>query len=292
VTAYRLVSAASQMMGARIRALNEAQSLRRVQEAVANAEDREVLDRGVPMNGILTDIVLHNVDYEYRSGPPVLADVSAVIPRGKVTLLVGPSGAGKSTLLDLLLRLVEPTAGTIEANGRIASEFRLADWRGAFGYVSQDVSLFNGTVRMNLLLGCPDASGSDLIEACRLAGAERFIAALPGGYEAAVGDRGYSLSGGQRKRIGIARALIAKPSVLILDEATTSFEQSLENEMLVNIKEAMPDLTVIQVTHRLQSLASAEWIVALEHGRVTASGPYDDTSAVAQGIVSRMSDVR
>jgi ABC-type bacteriocin/lantibiotic exporter with double-glycine peptidase domain len=273
VAAYRLVTAASQMIGARVKALNDLESLRRVAEIVRSADEREIGDRGEPLTRIDTDIVLRGVDYRYLDGVPVLADVHAVIPRARVTYLVGPSGSGKSTLLDLLLRLIEPSAGSIEANGRVISAFRLDDWRRAFGYVSQDAALFNGSIRMNLLLARPDAGEAELLEACRLAGADAVLEGMPQGLDSSVGDRGYSLSGGERKRIAIARALVSRPSVLILDEATTSFEHSLELEMLARLRAARPDLTVVQVTHRLQSLGQADWVIALEAGRVTTIGP-------------------
>jgi ATP-binding cassette, subfamily B, bacterial MsbA len=280
VTSYRLVSAASQMMGARIRALNEMQSLRRIEVMVSLADKQETLNAGEPMGAIESDIALRHVDYAYTPDTPVLNDIDILIPRGRTTFLVGPSGSGKSTLLDLLLRLMEPGRGTIEANGRPASEFRLADWRRAFGYVSQEVSLFNGSIRMNLLLARPDASDEDIVAACRLAGADTFINLLSDGYDTNVGDRGYSLSGGQRKRIGIARALIRQPSVLILDEATSSFEQSLDYEILSSLKSALPDLTIIHVSHRPQSIGDADWVIMLEAGRVVACGAWEQVRTV------------
>ena len=284
VAAYRLVTAASQMIGARLKALNDLESLRRVAEIVGSADERELLDRGEGVGRIDTDIVLRGINYESVAGVRVLVDVDAIIPRGRLTFLVGPSGSGKSTLLDLLLRLIEPSAGSIEANGRQISAFRLDQWRHMFGYVSQDAALFNGSIRMNLLLARPEATDAELLEACRLAGAEVVLRMLPDGLDSTVGDRGYSLSGGERKRIAIARALVGRPSVLILDEATTSFEQSLEYEMLSQLRAARPELTIIQVTHRLQSIACADWVIALEAGRVTAAGPPSQIapSAVAQ----------
>jgi len=286
VAFYRLVSTVSLMTGARIKSLNEMQSLRRIRSLAARASEREDLARGGTLNAIETDIRVHNLDYAY-SDAPVLMGVDITIPRGKLTLLVGPSGAGKSTLLDLLLRLIEPQNGTIEANGRSAAEFRLLDWRHAFGYVSQDVSLFNGTIRMNLLLSRPEATEEDLAAACRLAKADVFIEALPERYDASIGDRGYSLSGGQRKRIAIARALVGRPSVLVLDEATTSFEQSLERELLQGIRAALPGLTIIQVSHRLQSFAEADWVVALDAGRVVATGPPESIAGLAHQFVTQ-----
>ena len=272
VAFYRLISAVSLMTGARIKSLNELQSLRRVRALVRKAATPEDLVTGVPLASIDTSLDVRGLTYAYGE-TTVLRDITVTIPRGKVTFVVGPSGAGKSTLLDLLLRLMAPQRGTIEANGRAASEFRLGDWRRAFGYVSQDVTLFNGTIRMNLELARPDATEEEIVAACRLAQADAFIAALPKRYDTVVGDRGYSLSGGQRKRVAIARALVGRPSVLILDEATTSFEQSLEYDILRAIKAVLPHLTVIQVTHRQQSLSDADWVIVLEAGHIMAEGP-------------------
>jgi ABC-type multidrug transport system fused ATPase/permease subunit len=289
VAFYRLSSAVSQMTGARIKSLNELHSLARIHVLAAKAGDREDLDTGEPMTSIETDVRFRNLDYAYGE-TPVLSGIDATIPRGKVTFLVGPSGAGKSTLLDLLLRLMEPQAGDIEVNGRLAREFRLRDWRRAFGYVSQDVSLFNGTIRMNLMLPRPGATDAELVAACRLARVDEFVASLPLGYDTVVGDRGYSLSGGQRKRIAIARALMTNPSVLILDEATTSFEQSLERDILRGIKSALPDLAIVQVTHRVRSFADADWVIMLEGGRVVTTGPVASAAALGLPLVPHDSE--
>jgi ABC-type multidrug transport system fused ATPase/permease subunit len=288
VAFYRLVSAVSLMTGARIKSLNEMHSLRRVSAMAAKADEREDLFSGDCLKTIYTDISVRSLSYGYGE-TPVLSDIDVTIPKGKVTFLVGPSGAGKSTLLDLLLRLIEPQAGTIEANSRPACAFRLSDWRHAFGYVSQDVSLFNGTIRMNLLLSRPDATHGDLVQACRLARADAFIDALPQGLDTSIGDRGYSLSGGQRKRLAIARALVGNPSVLILDEATTSFEQSLEQDILRGIKAELPQLTIVQVTHRVQSIGDADWIIMLDAGRVVATGPPHCVAQINQPLVSPVS---
>lgn len=276
---YRLVSAGSTAMASRVKALNELHSVRLVNDLVRCAECREEREIGLPIDCIETDICFSGVGFSYDMDRAVLEEVHAMIPRAKVTFLIGPSGAGKSTLLDILMRLIKPTTGCTEVNGRSAAEFRLQDWRRCFGYVSQDASLFNGSIRMNLQLAKPNASNAEIEEACRLAGAESFIRALPDTYDTLVGDRGHSLSGGQRKRIAIARAIISRPSVLILDEATTSFEQTLERELIKEMRIALPDITVIQVTHRLQSTGDADWVIAMQDGRVFASGPWQDVQA-------------
>lgn len=273
---YRLFTAASQLMSARVRALNDVHSVRLVHRMATQVVEREDREHGAPIRRIETDLHLRNLGYTYDGSRAVLRNVDAVVPRGAVTLLLGVSGAGKSTLLDLLLRLAEPTEGAVEANGRPAHDFNLAQWRRCFGYVSQEVSLFNGTIRSNLLMARPEATEADLIEACRLAGAADFVTSLPAGLDTHVGDRGHTLSGGQRKRIGIARALINSPSVLILDEATASIEQSLEDEILESIRAAKPDLTVLQVTHRPRHRMNPDWVIELEHGAVVMNGPWTE----------------
>jgi ABC-type bacteriocin/lantibiotic exporter with double-glycine peptidase domain len=270
---YRLFTAGSQWMSARTRALTDVHSAQMVHDLAAQTVEYEDREKGAPISAIDTDIVFDGVTFSYDAGRSALVGVDAVIPKGRLTFLLGPSGSGKSTMLDLLLRLTEPGAGRIVANGQSAETFNLSQWRRCFGYVSQDVSLFNGSIRMNLLLARPEATAAEIAEACRLAGAEAFIEALPQGYDTVVGDRGHTLSGGQRKRIAIARALINRPSVLILDEATSAFEQDLEREVLLSIRESMPGLTLIQVTHRPQAAGDGDWVIALASGRVVATGP-------------------
>jgi ABC-type bacteriocin/lantibiotic exporter with double-glycine peptidase domain len=273
---YRLFTAGSQLAAARTKALNDSQSARLVHRLSIQNVEFEDRERGLSISRIETDIRIEGVSFTYQSDRAALQDVHAVVPHGRRTFLLGPSGAGKSTLLDLLLRLVEPQQGRVEVNGRSAPDFNLSQWRRCFGYVSQDAALFNGSIRMNLVLARPEASEDELVEACRLAGAAEFIEQLPDRYETVVGDRGHGLSGGQRKRVAIARALINKPSVLILDEATSAFEQNLEAEILGSIARTMPALTIIQVTHRPQAIADGDWVIALEEGRVVASGPPED----------------
>lgn len=276
---YRLVSAASTAAAARVKALNELHSLDVINQLLSRSIEREDVQEGTPLVALRGDIQLRDIHFAYDINQPVLSGVTATIPYGKTTLLVGPSGSGKSTLLDLLMRLEVPWHGAIEVMGQTASAYRLADWRRQFGYVSQEATLFNGDIAMNLRLANPDASDTEMAQACHLAGAEAFIAALPNGYATVVGDRGFSLSGGQRKRIAIARALIRKPSVLILDEATTSFEQSLEQSMLSALRKAMPDLTIIQVTHRLAHQEGVDWVVALQGGKIVTEGAWENTQS-------------
>jgi ABC-type bacteriocin/lantibiotic exporter with double-glycine peptidase domain len=278
---HRLFTTASQFMSARTRVMNDVHSARLVDALASEAIQQEDRLGGASISRIHTDIVFENVAFQYLDGRVALQGVDARIPEGRLTFLLGPSGAGKSSLLDLLLRLTEPTTGRIVANGRPIADFNVAQWRRCFGYVSQDVTLFNGSVKMNLQLAKPDASEEEIVRMCRLAGAHEFIAALPMGYDTIVGDRGHSLSGGQRKRVAIARALMNAPSVLILDEATSAFEQSLETEILTSIAQAVPDLTIVQVTHRPHAPADGDWVIALQAGLVVTNGPPSSVHGLA-----------
>jgi ABC-type multidrug transport system fused ATPase/permease subunit len=287
VAFYRLIVAASLMMSSRVKMLNEAHSLTEVLRMTGAPVEREDREHGMPITRVESDIRFSGLGYTYDSGVAALAGIDATIPRGRLTLLLGPSGSGKSTLLDVLLRLTNPTEGAVLVNGQDTRSFNLAQWRGCFGYVSQEAALFYGSILMNLRLARPEASKAEIEAACRLAGAHEFIEALPQGYETIVGDRGYTLSGGQRKRIAIARALMRNPSVLVLDEATTGFEHSLEQDMLRDLKAAMPDLTLIQVTHRLQHAEKADWIIALDKANLVAAGEWSRVKPALTDLFAR-----
>lgn len=284
---YRVVTASSVALTSRIKATNEWRSVQLVEEVASTVGSRqENLENGDPIQQISGDIIFEEVNFAYPESDfdhgeknTVLDRIQCTIPRGKIIFLVGGSGAGKSTMLDLLLRLCEPSSGNILMAGKGISQFKLPDWRRCFGYVGQEASLFNGTIRMNLTMPQPDANESEMRYALDLAGASEFVDKMPDGLDTLVGDRGVTLSGGQRKRIAIAQALMIKPSVLILDEATTSFQQSLEKRLLLQVRAVLPDATLIQVTHRLQTIEHADWVIWMEHGRILACGPPDKVVA-------------
>jgi ABC-type bacteriocin/lantibiotic exporter with double-glycine peptidase domain len=287
VAFYRLIGAASLAVSSRMKALHEVHSLHQVQRLIDESLPRERREGGVDLPRIETDIRFEAVSFSYDPDRPALVDVSAVLPLGKLTYILGRSGSGKSTLLDVLLRLLEPDRGRIVVNGRDAGEFNLSQWRRCFGYVSQDPVLFNGSLRMNLLLARPDASDGEIRDACRLAGADEFVGMLPEAYDTLVGDRGQTLSGGQRKRVAIARALIGRPQVLILDEATTSFEQSLESDMLARLKAELPALTIVEVTHRITAVQHADWIIGMDEGHIVACGPWSRVEPTVRSLFEK-----
>lgn len=269
---YRLVMSAGEALSLRMKASSDVHSMRLIHSLSSDLQDLDPSEGGLPVPQDLSDIEFSHVSFAYDPAHAVLDDASFVLQKGKLTYLLGGSGAGKTTLLDLLLRLQQPSSGCILAAGRDVGEYNLAQWRRCFGYVSQDAALFNGTLRMNLQLADHGASEAAMIEACRLAGIHDFIASLPHGYDTPIGDRGQTLSGGQRKRIAIARALIHRPQVLILDEATTSFEEALEAAIVRGVMKSMPQLTVVMITHRLQAVQDADPVVLMHRGKVIDSG--------------------
>jgi ATP-binding cassette subfamily C protein len=228
---------------------------------------------------------LEGVSFAYQdSGEPlVISELDLTIQAGKTTAIVGPSGAGKSTIADLIMGLIQPDEGRVLVDETpLRAEQRRA-WRSKIGYVPQDTFLFHDTVRENLLWACPGASDEEISEALRLAAAEDFVSRLPEGMETVLGDRGVLLSGGERQRLALARALLRKPSLLILDEATSSLDSENERRIQSAIEELHGSMTILIITHRLFTTRSADVVYVLEQGRLVESGAIDMLVARKQG---------
>ena len=223
---------------------------------------------------IVTSIQFDDVEFEYREGRPVVREFAVTVPGGSVVALVGRSGAGKTTVTDLVARFHDPTRGRILVNGTDIRDFRLASYRGLLAIVQQDVFLFDGSVRDNIAYGRADATDAAVEDAARRANAHEFIVKMPEGYETFIGERGVKLSGGQQQRLAIARAILASPQILILDEATSNLDT--ESEQL--IQESMADLlagrTTFVIAHRLSTIHRAHLILLMEEGRVIERGTH------------------
>jgi len=252
----------------------------------------------VRLQKLPTSIEFKGVHFAYPGRKPVIHGVDLTLERGKVIGVVGPTGAGKSTLVKLLLRYYDATNGQVTVDGHPLSDIAVDSWRQHIGYVSQEAFLFTGTVAENLLLGRPDATFDEMVEAASIAGAKEFIENLPEGYETAVGERGMKLSGGQRQRISLARAVLRNPSVLVLDEATSAVDTRTEEAIQENLHQFREGRATLAVAHRLSTVLKSDEILVLVDGLVlergdhqsllNAGGVYADLWAVQSGHADEM----
>ncbi len=233
-----------------------------------------------------------NVGFHYANGVPVLDDLSFKVAPGDTAAIVGSTGAGKSTVVKLMLRFYDATEGAVRIDGIDVRDMPLADLRGAIGFVSQDVYLFDGTVRENVQYGSFDATEDEIIAAAKVAEAHDFIMSLPDGYDTLVGERGIKLSGGQRQRVSIARAVLKNPPVLVLDEATSSVDNETEAAIQRSLERITVDRTTIIIAHRLSTVRNADHIFVLEAGTVKETGRHDNLIEIEDGIYRRLWDVQ
>ena len=206
----------------------------------------------------------------------VLHDVSFRVPRGSRVALVGPSGAGKSTTLALIERFYDPTAGVIRLGGIDVRGMDRDELRAQIGYVEQDAPVLAGTIRANLLLGSPNATEDDCVRVLEAVNLGEVLHRDPRGLDAQVGEDGVMLSGGERQRLAIARALLAAPPILLLDESTSSLDGVNEQKMRLAIDAVAEDRTLLVIAHRLSTVVDSDVIVVLEHGRVVGSGTHSE----------------
>ncbi len=245
--------------------------------------------RGGEPAGRIEEIRIEEVSFRYAARPEqeVLSGVSVMLRRGAVTAVVGPTGSGKSTIAQLLLGLYEPVSGSIRINGRELSRADLAAWRRRIGYVSQDVFVFNTTIRDNIALGDETLPEEQIVSAAKLAQLHEFIVSLPQGYGTVVGDRGLRLSGGQCQRLAIARAILRHPEVLILDEATSALDTLTERAVYEAIRTLQAEAVVLVIAHRLSTVKEADQILVLDQGRIVEAGTHEALVG-KQGPYSRL----
>jgi ABC-type multidrug transport system fused ATPase/permease subunit len=221
-----------------------------------------------------------------------LKGVSLNIPSGKKVAIVGQSGAGKSTIMQLLLQFHFPLGGKIQLDGKDIYDYELESYRQNFAIVPQEVILFGGTIRENILYGKPDATEAEIESAARQANTWDFISLFPEGLDTVVGERGIKLSGGQRQRIAIARAILRDPSILLLDEATSSLDAESEKVVQEALNRLMEGRTSIIIAHRLATIREVDCIYVLENGHIVEQGTHDELSAKIDGAYSSLAKLQ
>jgi ATP-binding cassette subfamily C protein len=233
-------------------------------------------------------ISVEKVSFSYDGKAPVIDGLDLSIRAGQTTAIVGPSGAGKTTLADLLMGLIAPNRGRILIDGTELVPERMKAWRAQIGYVPQDTFLFHDTLRMNLLWARPEATEEEMDRALELAAAEEFVSGLPAKLDTMLGDRGVLVSGGERQRIALARALLRKPALLILDEATSSLDSENEKRIQDAIETLHGKMTILVISHRLSTIREADIIHVIESGRLVESGTWDRLVADKNGRFSAL----
>ena len=275
--------------------------LENMQQSLAGAErvisileaPQEITDKpgAKELTDVQGDIVFEHVSFEYEEGSPVLEDVSFHCEPGKMLALVGPTGVGKTTLTQFISRFYEPNSGRILVDGTDISQVTMDSLRKNIAPVLQDTFLFNGTVAENIGYARPDATQDEIIAAAKAANIHNDIMQMPEGYDTPVGERGMRLSGGQKQRLAIARAILRKAPIIILDEATASVDVETEQQIQKAIAGIAGRRTIIAIAHRLSTIRNADRILVIEDGKVTESGTHDELVRLG-GSYARMNEIQ
>ena len=253
--------------------------LERTREVLRERPEDEDSARSLRLDHIQGEVVFDNVSFAYEAGKTVLNDMSFKSAPGTVTALVGPSGSGKSTMIGLIAAFYTPSTGRVQVDGIDLAKVRLDSYRSHLGVVLQETFLFDGTIRENVAFSRPDATEEQILAACRIARVDEFAETFEKKYETVVGERGVKLSGGQRQRVSIARAILADPRILILDEATSSLDSESEAMIQEGLSYLMRGRTTFVIAHRLSTIRRADQILVIEGGRIIERGTHEQLYA-------------
>jgi subfamily B ATP-binding cassette protein MsbA len=286
---HRLNPHLRELEGHRMKLAGSVASMRGVLEFLDRTDKTYPSDGDRPFRKLGGAIQFDGVTFTHRGATwPSLREVTFVVPRGKLTTIVGPSGSGKTTIVNLLLRLYEPDAGAIRVNDHLLSVIQRQDWLSRVALAGQDAELIQGTIAENIRMARPDASLNRLRAAAAEAGILDFIDGLPTRFESRVGGQGLNLSSGQRQRIGLARALVRDPELLILDEATNAVDGRLEDDIRTRLTARLPEMTILVITHRMDTALSSSHVVCLSDGHVVEEGTPETLVSLKDGAFRRM----
>jgi len=284
----RLMTTLSDLNGDRAAVANLMPSAEIVAEVLRTDNKDFTRSEGLTMTPLKSQISLHNVCFTYNGDKKtILSGIDLVVSKGSVVGIVGESGAGKTTLVELILGLYPPVSGDINMDGISILEALPESWHRQFGVVSQDSTIFNKSIKINLSIVNPNASDEDIIRACKVAYAHDFIISQPKGYDTVIGDRGHKLSGGQIQRIALARAILSDASILILDEATSALDSLSERRIIKAVNQLGEDRTIIQIAHRLSTIYNADFIIVMKAGKIIERGSHSQLLKVG-GEYARM----
>lgn len=293
-----LVAPVSQIVGLGPMMTEALAGLERTREILNEKTEDQAPGRTVRLDRVEGRVVFEDVSFAYDAGKQVLHDISFESEPGTVTALVGPSGAGKSTIIGLIAAFYVPKEGRVLVDGADLAQVRLDSYRTQLGVVLQETFLFDGTIRENVAFSRPDASEHEILAACRIARVDEFAESFEEGYDTIVGERGVKLSGGQKQRVSIARAILADPRILILDEATSSLDSESEALIQEGLRYLMRGRTTFVIAHRLSTVRRADQILVIEAGRIaergthaslySATGRYYDLYTKQHGVESNL----
>jgi len=266
----------------------------RVQEMLDSDTEVAMQTSSSPLKRFNGDIEFKNVKFSYptRKDITVLKDIDLKIPSGSKVALVGQSGSGKSTIVQLLMRFYDLDSGSISIDDKDVNEYEIINFRKNIGIVPQEVLLFGGSIKENILYGRPDASDADVIEAAAQSNSLEFIESFPEKFDTVVGERGIKLSGGQRQRIAIARAILKDPSILLLDEATSALDAESEQVVQEALNNLMKGRTSIIIAHRLATIREVDMIYVIEHGKIVEQGNHESLMQLSDGIYKSLANLQ